>query len=370
VGLNMSSIKPHETVEQYLIRRAFETGHFWGPENPEGWAIRHSDLSKLKLSDDVVFKALQSFSKSDVRLYARHVERAHGRAPTFDGQAGPALTAFAQTTRCPVPDHAPPKGVEFVFDDPDLTAIVKKMQADQEVAAAGVGNWQGCHDVGDFHCVHVRWDLSSKPSHLAGTVFTDVLKRVQKAYAQVGLLILFSGPSGDDLLTGDDLSSLRVNINANFVRSSNGWIGLAILGRTETCTTSPIWCRYLATYRGGNSREAVITQWVTLIMHEIGHNTGRNHTQGGVMNPSLVNGLPGYWAPTDPSTGWMKRQFGGVPVPIPGDGPGPKPPGPDKPDPDKDWEDELEQVRLQVILNEIKIDDLQRRVASLEDYNE
>jgi hypothetical protein len=45
------------------------------------------------------------------------------------------------------------------------------------------------------------------------------------------------------------------------------------------------------------------------------------------MNPSIVNGLPTEWGPSDPSTAWLKQQFGGVPVPIPGGNPDP-PPGP------------------------------------------
>lgn len=357
----MSAIRPDETLTQYLIRRAFETGHFWGPDNLEGWAIRNDDLSKLKASDDVVIQALRSFAKSDVKLYAHHVQVAHERAPDFDGQVGPALAAFAQSARCPVPDNAPPVGVEFVFEDPMLDDIVRKMQADQ-VQQVGVGNWQGCHDVGDYHCVVVEWNLGGMPGHLNNGAFTDVLKQVQRAYAAVGLLVYFVDGEGTDQVTGDDRSDLRTNVNASFVRSSDGWIGLAIVGRTETCSTSPIWCRYLSTFRGGGTREQVVTQWVTLIMHELGHNCGRLHTNGGVMNPSLVSGLPGLWVPGDPSTSWMKRQFGGVPVPIPDE----DDPDIPTPDPPTDIEQELEKLRIDVLINELNISDLKRRVRILE----
>lgn len=43
------------------------------------------------------------------------------------------------------------------------------------------------------------------------------------------------------------------------------------------------------------------------------------------MNPSIVNGLPTEWASNDPSTTWLKQQFGGVAVPIPGGGDTPPP---------------------------------------------
>jgi hypothetical protein len=357
----MRGIKPDETLTQYLIRRAFETGHFWGPDNLEGWSIRSEDLSKLKASDDVVIQALRSFARSDVRLYAQHVYAAHERAPDFDGQPGPAMVAFSQASRCPVPDFRPPVNVEFAFEDPLLDDIVRKMQADQ-VQEAGAGNWQGCHDVGGYHCAVVQWNLSGMPSHLNNGAFADVLKRVQKAYAGVGLLLYFVDGQGVDLITEDDRSDLRANINASFVRSSDGWIGLAIVGRTETCTTNPIWCRYLATYRGGSNREQVVTQWTTLIMHELGHNCGRLHTNGGVMNPSLVNGLPGVWGPQDPSTRWMQQQFGGTPVPIPDDDDGDVP----VPDPPSDIEQEFERLRIDVLINELNIADLKRRVRVLE----
>lgn len=234
------------------------------------------------------------------------------------------------------------------------------MQADLAQPAIGVGNWKGCHGIGNFHCAIVKVNQAGLPSFLK-PVFLEVLKRVQQAYAEVGLLFRFTSLEGQDLLTGENVGS-QSNTNMSFVSSSDGWIGLAILGNNQGCQDT-IWCKFLNTYQGGNSAEAIITQWVTLIKHELGHNCGRNHTNGGVMNPSLVNGLPTLWVPGDPSTSWLKAQFGGVPVPIPGGGGGSGNPNPPKP-PD-DVQKQLDELRLKNIVQDVTIDWLVRKVRTL-----
>ena len=34
---------PNENVSQFAIRVAWETGHFWSPENPEGKGVKAAD---------------------------------------------------------------------------------------------------------------------------------------------------------------------------------------------------------------------------------------------------------------------------------------------------------------------------------------
>lgn len=313
---------PGETIEELAIRTAFECGHFWNPQNPGGWDIRQKDLKNLKATDPVVIQALISLSKMDQIAYTRETLKAHGRLPNFDGELGPAMESFVQIGRCPVPDYAPPLGVSFAFDDPDIQRVVLRMQ-DNALEAVGGGNWPKCHGVGNFHCSIVRIDPGGLPSFLQ-PVFADVLKRVQAAYSQVGLLWRFVDQGMKDILSGDSLSGETVNSEMSFVNSSSGWIGLAIVGQNEGCG-STIWCKFLNTYKGGSDTTSITTQWTTLIMHELGHNCGLSHSSGGVMNPSIVNNLPGLWFPNDPSTSSLKSWFGGVQVPIPG-GTSPIPP--------------------------------------------
>jgi len=320
---------PNESVSQFAIRTAYLTGHFWSPDNVNGHNIRQEDLKLLQPHDPVVVAAMISMSRMDAGLYTQHVLEHHGRAPHFDGQIGPAILGMIndQNGRCPIPDYVPPPGTSFLYSDPDLQAVVERMQLESTMPAFGSGNWRGCHQVGEFHCATVGVNQSGLPSFLK-PVFLQVLKNVQRAYAGVGLLFMFV-TEGRDMITGKPFEG-QINTEMSFVPRSDGWIGLAIVGQGETCG-GQIWCKFLNTYVGGNSESAIVTQWTTLIKHELGHNCGRGHTTGGVMNPSIVNNLPTEWVQSDPSTSWLKGQFGGVPVPIPGGGPAPEPdpqPGP------------------------------------------
>lgn len=335
------------TIFQKAIERAWKTGHFWSPNNPEGQMIDQSDLKLLHPTDDVAVQALISMAKSDAIAYTTCVLNAHGRLPDFDGIAGPAMESFIAINRCPVPDFAPPKDVVFSFEDPDLQRVVMRMQADGSAEAIGSGNWQGCHNIGKFHSAIVNVNLANLPSFLK-PVLNKVLANVQQAYAAVGLLFRFVN-AGRDMLTGEANSDLS-NTDMSFVNSSTGWIGLAIVGQNETCS-SRIWCKFLSTYRGGSNDDAIVQQWTTLIKHELGHNCGRGHTNGGVMNPSLVNGLPTLFATDDPSLSWLKQQFGGVPVNIPGGNPLPPSPNP----PVSDIEQRFRNLELKYAIQEALI---------------
>ena len=146
-------------------------------------------------------------------------------------------------------------------------------------------------------------------------MFLQVLRNVQREYAKFGQLFRFI-QNGRDMLTNEQFDG-SIQIDFSFRNRSDGWIGLAIVGRGDTCS-GRIWCRYLSTYRPSN----VVREWTTLVLHELGHNCGRGHTRGGVMNPSIVQGL-GAWNENDPSYQWLKGQFGGVPFDLGGDSPPP-----------------------------------------------
>lgn len=348
----MSSPRVGETVSQFAIRKCWELGHFWSPSNPEGQTLSQSDLASLTVSDDVVVKALISLSKSSVGP--------DGKIREFQGPTSPEMQAILEESRCPVPDFAPPPGVVFAFDDPDLQQIALKMQKDAQ-EAIGTGNWPGCNNVGNFHCAAIGVNDSGLPSFLK-PLFLQVLTNVRKAYAGVGLLLKFI-QNGKDVLIGTPFSG-QINSDMSFVPSSSGWIGLAIVGQNESCA-SKIWCKFLSTYKGGSTDAAIIQQWTTLIKHELGHNCGRSHTSGGVMNPSIVNGLPTEWGPEDPSTSWLKGQFGGVPVPIPGGDP------PEPPNPPSTLEQRVHKLEVDfAVYNatvDFRINELKARVKALEE---
>lgn len=351
--------RPEESLEQFAIRKAWELGHFWNPASPNGANVKQEDLSRLKVTDPVVVDAFRSLALSDTTNYARHVFEVHGRPPQFDGQYGPAMEAmiFDSAGRCPVPDFSPPPGVVFAFDDPDLQIVVETMQARAVLPALGNGNWQSCHNIGDAHCATVMVNPGNLPSFLM-PVFKKVLTRVQKAYADIGLLFRFLDMSKVDLLTGEKFDS-NINIDMSFSTSSDGWIGLAIVGTGERCS-GRIWAKFLATYRGGGNEDAIITQWTTLVKHELAHNCSFTHSSGGVMNPSIVNGLPPEWSANDPTTPKLKKAFGGVPVPIPGS-PGPTP-GPAPQPPADPVQAQIDALRLKNIVQDVQLEWLIKQV--------
>jgi len=330
-------------VEQKVIQRAWDTGHFWSQEAlKEGGVLSLSDLKKVKVTDPVVVAALRSLSQSESVVYSSACEHIYGRQPVFDGAVGPAMAAMVQVPRCYVPDVPPPPNAAVDYSDPDINTVARMMQDDSIRQATGSGNWAHCHGVGDYHSAVVRVKTSGTPSFLK-PVFSDVLKRVQKGYAGIGLLFHFIDENKTDLLTGEEWSG-AVNIEFSFVSSSSGWIGLAIVGNGQGCTSN-IWCRYLSTYRGGSSADSIARQWTSLIAHELGHNCGLDHSRGGVMNSSIVNNLPDPWVDSDPSTRILKSWYGGEPVPMDK----PEPPAPPKPDRIDELEKRVDQVEAKLL---------------------
>lgn len=337
----MRGRKPDESFDQYVIAVLWETGRLF--------EVPQASISKLGLRDQVVVDALIDLTKMHAHDFAVETLNVHGRLPEFDGRVGPATVNFFYDVipkRCPVPDYAPPKGVVFQFEDPALQEVALAMQ--EAEPALGVGNWKECHLIQNAHCATVMVNPANLPSHVQ-PVFTDVLRKVQKSYADVGLLFRFLDQSQKDILTGEEINS-NVNIDMSFVTRSDGWIGLAIVGTNQSCGDR-IWCRFLSSYQGGTTPQAITQQWVSLIKHELGHNCGFSHTAGGVMNPSLINGLPFEWPANDPTTPKLKQQFSGVPVAIPGGGGNPPKPVP----PAGDVQSQLNDLNLRLSLQEIQI---------------
>lgn len=270
-----------------IIRFLYATGHLEAPFGVEQGDLDYAEVGKLTLKDDIVKEAVRSHQALDAN-YDVMAMAVHHRECIPDGDVGPATQLVLDLPRCGEKDYRTKRHIQ------------EEMAVGE---AVGSGNWARCHDVGDFHSASIK--LANSPPSFLAPHFDEVKRRVVQAYAEVGLLWHFDGRS-------------PVNIDFSFVNNSAGWIGLAIVGTNQGCN-SRIWCRYLATYRGGSTDESIITQWTTLIKHELGHNCGTSHTRGGVMNPSIVNGLPTSWK-GDPLHSWLVNRFGGVPIPTTPDG--------------------------------------------------
>ena len=261
-----------------ILRLLRKTGHLkypFGARQVVPHELRKKEQDNVRLDDPDVQPAIRSAIASYQDFMIQNLDplclEEHGRPAQCDGQIGPATMRMMELPRCGCRDY-----------DPNVKPAV------------GKGNWPRCHDIGDFHAATVHVNEGGMPSFLK-PVFDEVWQRTVAAYDEVGLRFIRVDDNG-------------ANIEFSFVRGSRGWIGLAIVGQGQSCG-SQIWCKYLASYKPSN----VVREWSTLVMHELGHNAGLQHSRGGVMNPSVIRGLPASWT-GDPSLPILKRYFGGEPI--------------------------------------------------------
>lgn len=256
--------------DQTLVELLNRFGHLHNPfGEPRG--LKNSVIPRLISSDQLVRDALESFQA----FHSQNLERiASGIFPHLSspvtGVVDEPTRILLETARCACPDYAP------------------------AAAEAGVGNWSGCHGIGPFHCASVRF--LNEPPDFIKPVFETIWSRVVDAYTEIGLLF-----NRDD--------SAPSNIDISFVQPDGGWIGLAIVGTGQGCQDQ-IWARFDKNYQPAN----LVSEWTTLIKHELGHNCGLSHSQGGVMNPYIVPSLPVSWA-NDVSAPQLRNKFGGQAIP-------------------------------------------------------
>lgn len=265
-------------TDAQIIRLLDVTGHLRRPFGaPDQGPWPAADLEALTLQASEARAAVASYqamySQQLSELIAKHHPDRRSPAPVIDGEVGPATMELLSMPRCECADYA----------------------AELEEPLLGAGNWRGCYGIGQFHSAVVKF-MNAAPDFLAPQL-DAVWVRVVQAYDEIGLR-----------LTRDDQSD-HANIEVSFVVPDGGWIGLAIVGQGQTCGTT-IWARFDRSYRPAN----VLSEWTTLIKHELGHNCGLQHSNGGVMNPYIVAGLPVSWK-NDVSYPLLKRLYGGEPVP-------------------------------------------------------
>ena len=276
-------------TDKQIIEQAWRTGQFANPKYPDAHNIGGpsmadfatakppKELAKLTLNDSIVRQAIASYQGMMAIDGDRLAMEHHARPMIHDGDVGPATRDLFEVARCAVPDYS----------------------LDAE-PAVGTGNWSRCHGVGNFHRSHIYIDRSTMPAFLV-PIWEQVWANVLRSSREIGC----------DLVLVDDPR----NCNSKWSWTPlGGPIGLAIVGRNLKCDDS-IWARYEPKYQGGSTTESRTNQQSSLCQHEDGHNKGLPHTRGGIMNPSIINGLPmGTWK-NDPSEPVLKRLYGGEPVP-------------------------------------------------------
>lgn len=239
--------------------------------------------SDLQLTQPLVEHAIASYQDFHVAALDCACLDEHSRPARCNGEIGPATRKVMAARICGCEDYG------------------AKVQP-----VVGTGSWKECHGIGKFHSATVYVHEEDMPSFLKPK-FEEIWERVVGAYDEIGLRFT-------------RVKSLAgANIDFQFVNRGAGWIGLAIVGQRQSCA-SQIWCRYVKTWKPSD----IVVGWTELIIHELGHNTGLQHSRGGFMNASLLIGGEPTWA-GDPSESILRRLYGGVP--IPGDDP-PMPPGP------------------------------------------
>jgi hypothetical protein len=264
-------------TDAQIIRLLDTTGHLrrpFGTPDQGPWPITELDHLTLEVAEvREAVKSYQAMYATQLEpLIATHHPQRQSAAVIVDGEIGPAMLDLLNQPRCRCPDY---------------------MMGPEQLV--GSGNWKGCHGIGDFHAAIVRV-ANALPPFLTPH-FGAIWQRVVQSYEEIGLRFV------------RDDTSARPNIDISFVEPDGGWIGLAIVGQNETCATK-IWARFDKDYRPAN----IVSEWTTLIRHELGHNCGLGHSQGGCMNSYIVAGLLPTWR-GDPSYPLLAKRYGGQPVP-------------------------------------------------------
>jgi hypothetical protein len=265
-----------------VIKLLDKTGHIrrpFGSADSGPWPTEQLEVLTLEASAvEIAVASYQAmYSRELARISAHHTPGASASA-LINGHVDDVTRELMSKPRCECPDFA-------LGEEPLL----------------GTGNWKGCYGIGDFHCCVVKF-MNAPPAFLAPH-FDLVWARTVQAYAEIGL----------KLVTADEVNATFANIEVSFVTPDGSWIGLAIVGQGETCGTK-IWAKFDKNYLSQADSSRIISEWTTLLKHEIGHNCGLGHSNGGVMNSYIVAGLPVSWL-GDPSMPILKRLYGGVPVP-------------------------------------------------------
>lgn len=267
--------------EQQIIERVDHFGHLRHPYGQDQ-SVPIKDLNKLTVNSPEVRTAIESYQVMHAltleQIIAKNNPQLTSASVRITGDVDGDTAELLGTQRCWTPDY-----------DPNVARAV------------GTGNWKRCHGVGEFHCATIKI-ITAIPAQIA-PFFDDMLENdVVEPYRQRGLWFK----------RDQSIPDAQANILVSFVKppSNDRWIGLAIVGNGLNCS-SRIWAQFDKDYKPANVRR----EWATLLKHEFGHNCGLGHSNGGVMNPYIIAGLPRLWPDSDPSTKLINQRYGGKPIP-------------------------------------------------------
>ena len=251
------------------------TGHFDNPAHGEAYDVAKDRRTTLEKSDSAYVDAVKSYQESDANV-ANLVRLMHGRELVVDGDAGDATIATANLPRCGVPEFS----------------------RDRQEGNAGQG-WplSGCdpNDDGNQRAsIRIGIDTRGAPDHwLQDLPFC--VETCERMALEMNIAATYT-------VVAEELNPRDFEMRITIGGISGPTIGWNYLPQPNTCGQS-ITGKLDSNYRAGRESKA------TLCAHEhIGHGCGSDHTNGGVMNPSLLD-VPLTFI-GDPAEPWYRRVYG------------------------------------------------------------
>lgn len=286
---------PHTPTE--IAQWLQQFGHAWGDES-----LRDIDAGRAAMMDgsESDYHALvRSFQELDANV-AVMAGYKHRRELAADGDVGPATLEVMAFPRCAMPDHAPPPGARFAYDDPELQAAVESYQQFADEYKGGSGSWpKGCDpQVPNYHSARANVQMGGASAHQKST-WAECSKMVEDCLGEMGHSIRH-------ILEGD-LKECEHDVRFQSIAGST--IGFAYFPTPNTCA-QVVNARI---DNGFNPRSSILAE---LYVHEYqGHSIGLQHTRGGIMNPSIGSpqNPPSFKGDTSEAT--VRRYFGGVAIP-------------------------------------------------------
>ena len=246
------------------------------------------------------------------------LQQTHKRIELHDDTYGPATEKLAELPRCPIPDNPIPSSLNIDnlgFDSPEIAELWKTLQQQQQnqIEFASTQWPKGCiqpdkHasklDYSDRYAITIYLDTRNISTTWKNNL-PKVIETVQKIYAEVGLVVLYYIDGKPYNKLGNDIEPLNSEISKVF-----GVIPRGVIGWNEFPRSA---CNVTISGKLDSSWNVSQDGHISLEWHETGHGVGLSHTRGGVMNPSIIFGLP-YTFINDTSQRAMTSKYGGQPV--------------------------------------------------------